>query len=309
MVMSKGATKRSTSAYRGGPGRSSRKARLAAAQQRRRRVQRAAIAAVMAVAIAAGAMVVVALTRDSGTAHRSTSAGASADLALHVPTSVLNGVAAGQGVSLPKPLPVTTAPLEQDGKPQILYIGAEYCPYCAAERWPLVAALSRFGSLANLGATESTAADVFPKTPTFTFHGATYTSDVIAFTAVETNTNQPDPSGGYTPLQQPTAAQVALLQQYDKPPYTTQAGAIPFLMIGNKYISIGASYDPTVLQGLTRIQIANALSDPTSQVAQAVDGAANTLTAPICRASGGKPSSVCSDPMITKISATLPSPR
>jgi hypothetical protein len=305
--MSRGDTKRRTSAQRGAPGRSSRKARLAAARQRRRRSQRIAITAVAAVVFAVGAMVVVALTRDSGTAHRSSGAGASADLALHVPTSALNSVAAGQGVSLPKPLPATTPPLEQDGKPEILYIGAEYCPYCAAERWPLVVALSRFGSLANLGATESTAADVFPKTPTFTFHGATYTSNVIAFTAVETNTNQPDPSGGYTPLQQPTPAQVALLQQYDKPPYTTQAGAIPFLMIGNTSISIGASYDPTVLQGLTRVQIANALSDPTSQVAQAVDGAANTLTAAICRASGGQPASVCTEPVITRISATLPS--
>jgi hypothetical protein len=32
----------------------------------------------------------------------------------------------------------------------MLYIGAEYCPYCAAERWPLVMALSKFGTFSNL---------------------------------------------------------------------------------------------------------------------------------------------------------------
>src|SRR5947209_7657764 len=28
------------------------------------------------------------------------------------------------------------------GKPQFLYLGAEYCPYCAAQRWSTVVALS-----------------------------------------------------------------------------------------------------------------------------------------------------------------------
>ena len=27
------------------------------------------------------------------------------------------------------------------GKPEIVFVGAEYCPYCAAERWPIVMAL------------------------------------------------------------------------------------------------------------------------------------------------------------------------
>ena len=35
-------------------------------------------------------------------------------------------------------------------KPELLYIGAEYCPYCAASRWPLIIALSRFGTFKGL---------------------------------------------------------------------------------------------------------------------------------------------------------------
>ncbi|MGZ4125330.1 MAG: DUF929 family protein [Actinomycetota bacterium] len=287
------------------PGRSSRKARQAEAERKRRRTRTAATSAIAAVVVVVVAMIAIAaLNNSSRTAKRSGGAGNAATLVQHVPTSALD--AAGAGSVLPQALPAGTQPLEQNGKPEVLYIGAEYCPYCAAERWPLIVALSRFGTFQKLGGTESSASDVYPRTQTFTFHGATYSSDVLAFTPVETATNQPAPGGGYTSLEQPTAAEAALYGRYDQPPYTTQANAIPFLMIGNKYVSIGTTYDPLVLQGLSRDEIATALSDPSSPVARAVNGAANTLTAAICQATGGKPSSVCADPTIAKIAQTLP---
>ena len=34
-------------------------------------------------------------------------------------------------------------PLTSGGHPAVLYIGAEYCPYCAAERWAIVMTLLR----------------------------------------------------------------------------------------------------------------------------------------------------------------------
>ena len=40
-----------------------------------------------------------------------------------------------------------------DGRPGVVYVGSEFCPYCAADRWALVVALSRFGTFAHLGAT------------------------------------------------------------------------------------------------------------------------------------------------------------
>jgi hypothetical protein len=291
------------------PGRSSRKGRQAAALRARRRTRTGAIGVVAVVLVVVLVMVVLALTRHPGTAQGSGTAGEAGNLAQHVPVSVLDQVGAGKAITPPKALPSGTPALEQDGKPQILYIGAEYCPYCATERWPLVVALSRFGSFTNLGGTESAPApEVFPQTPTFTFHGATYVSDVLSFAGVETNTNQRDPSGGgYTALDQATAAQQALVQQFDVNPYSTNPGAIPFLLIGNRFVSVGASYDPSVLEGLTRDQIARALSDPTSPVAQSVDGAANVLTAAICQATGGAPSSVCASPVIAQIMSGLPS--
>jgi hypothetical protein len=289
------------------PGRSSRKARQAEIQRRHRRNRTAALTGLGAVvAIVIVMVAIAALNKSSNPAARSGGAGTAAVLAQHVPVSALRSVGAGTGVTPPQALPPGTPPLEQGGKPEVLYIGAEYCPYCAAERWPVVVALARFGSFTNLGGTESSASDIFPRTQTFTFHGASYASEVLSFVGIETNTNQPSGSGGYTTLEEPTASESALLARYDRAPYTTQAGAIPFLLIGNRYVSIGASYDASLLQGMSRDQIARALSDATSPVARAVLGAANTLTAAICVADGGKPSSVCSDPTIAKIIQTLP---
>jgi thiol-disulfide isomerase/thioredoxin len=198
--------------------------------------------------------------------------------------------------------------LTSDGKPEVLYVGAEYCPYCAAERWPVVIALSRFGTFSGLGLTTSSATDVFPSTPTLTFHGSTYASDVISFTAVETETNQLAASGlGYEPLETLTAEQQQLMQTFNVPPYTSQAGSIPFTLIGNRFVISGSSYPPDVLQGKTWQQIASALSDPSSPIAKQVLAAANMLTAAICELTGGQPTNVCSAPGVSSAAASLPS--
>jgi hypothetical protein len=107
-------------------------------------------------------------------------------------------------------------------------------------------------------------------------------------------TNIPDASNGaYTTLQTPTAAQNALIDKYDVAPYTTEAGAIPFIDFGNKYLVIGASYDPGVLAGLSWSTVATDLSNPSSPVAQAVDGTANYITAALCQLTGNQPASAC----------------
>ncbi len=282
------------------PGRSSRKAQQAEAERRRQRTRRAGLAGVGLVLVFIALVVIVALLRPKPSSQPSTTAGSVGTAVQQVPESTLNAVGAGSGVTPPMALAANTPPLTQNGRPQVLYVGAEYCPFCAAERWPLIVALSRFGTFDNLTATSSSATDTFPNTQTFSFHGSTYTSDYLAFNGVETETNTGQP------LDQPTAAQQGLFQQYDAAPYTNQPGAIPFLMIGNRYVTIGAEYDPGILRGMTREQIVAALSDPTSPVAKSIDGAANTITAAICQTTGGKPANVCSSPTITRVTTTLP---
>src|SRR5207302_7512423 len=78
------------------------------------------------------------------------------------------------------------------GKPQILYIGAEYCPFCAAERWSLIVALSRFGTFQHLQLTTSSASDLYPNTSTFTFYRSAYTSPYLDFQSVEEATRDQD---------------------------------------------------------------------------------------------------------------------
>ena len=58
-------------------------------------------------------------------------------------------------------------------------------------------------------------------------------------------------------------------------------------------MSIGTPYDPGVLDGLSWSTIATDLSNPSSPVAQAVDGTANYITAAICKMTGNQPASAC----------------
>ena len=86
-----------------------------------------------------------------------------------VPASTLDTVAGGTATAFPKKISGGSA-LTSNGKPEMLYMGAEYCPYCAAERWSMVVALSRFGTFQGLGTTRSASGDVFPNTATWTFY-------------------------------------------------------------------------------------------------------------------------------------------
>ena len=213
----------------------------------------------------------------------------------------------GAGTASPLPKPIDAPPLTAAGKPLVVYIGAEYCPYCAAERWAMVIALSRFGSFSGLGVTHSSTVDVFPGTNTFSFYGSTYTSRYLSFQGVELNTNELAGSGGYKTLETPTPAQQQLIATYDAPPYVSSgsSGSIPFVDFGGKYVISGATYNAGVLQGKSMDEIAAALSDPTSAISQGAVGAANTMTAAICNLTNGQPAAACRTPAIASIQSQL----
>jgi hypothetical protein len=218
--------------------------------------------------------------------------------ALSVPPATLDAVGSPGSVLLPTKVGTGAVQRGADNKPLITYVGAEYCPYCAAERWALAVALSRFGTFSNLSGTHSSETDVYPGTQTLSFYGSTYSSPYVDFQAVEEATNQPV-GGTYQTLQTPTAAQSALVAKEDP------QGSIPFLDIANRYVVIGASFSPQVLQGLSRSQIAAQLQDPTSAVAQAIDGAANDITAAITTVTGNQPASVGNSAAIAAIAQKL----
>ncbi len=206
-----------------------------------------------------------------------------------VDRATLRAVGVPRGLTGPTRVSDDRMPLAgPDGKPEILYVGAEYCPYCAAERWALVVALSQFGSFSGLEETHSSSSDVYPDTSTLSFYGSTFSSPDLDFSSVELATDQAV-AGRYPSLQELTPGQQSVLDTYDQAPYTSQAGAIPFIDVDNRFVMIGASYDPAVLQGKSVAQVASALSRPHSPIAQAVDGTANLIVAAISHATGVRP--------------------
>ena len=218
----------------------------------------------------------------------------------HVDPTVLAAVGAG-GASAPQPLHGQPPLKGPTGKPEFFYFGAEYCPYCAAQRWAVVVALSRFGTFSHLNQTTSSSTDVYPDTPTFTFYQSSYSSPYIDFVSVESTDRQQNP------LQTPTAEQQQIISTYDAPPYvTTQSqGGIPFIDIANQYLVSSSGYSPDVLQGRNWQEIANELSNQNSLVAKGILGTANYLTAAICQATNRQPAQVCSANPIPQIEQSL----
>jgi hypothetical protein len=207
-----------------------------------------------------------------------------------VPASTLNTVGAGSVTSKPV-TNINGAPLTAQGKPEMLYIGAEFCPYCAAMRWSMAVALSKFGTLSNVHATRSSSTDADPNTATLTFYKSSYSSPYLVFTPVENETVS------HALLQTPTRAEQQLWNKYDPNSY-------PFIDIGNKYM-ITIIYDPAVLAGKTWSQIASALHDPSSPIAQGADGAANYLIAAICNTTGNKPANVCGSSVVKTLQSKI----
>jgi len=227
----------------------------------------------------------------------------------NIPPSVYDKVGVTSSVTqvVPPTIVKGQKPLVVAGLPGIFYFGAEYCPYCAAERWAIVASLSRFGKWANLGDMTSSTSDVFPGTQTFTFLKAKLTSPYVGLQTAEVYSNQPAASGGYQPLQQITPAQNSLVSTYDNSKYFpgTQGNSFPFVSIGNKALVSGASFSPSILQGLSRSDIASNLNDPTNPATQAIVAASNYLSASTCSITGEMPASVCTSKGVTEAAKAL----
>jgi hypothetical protein len=220
----------------------------------------------------------------------------------NIPTSVYDkvGITSPQVQVSPPTVLTGQPPLTLAGRtPAMLYYGAEYCPYCAAERWAMTAALSRFGTWSNLKTTASSHTDIYAATNTFSYYGATFTSPYLAFTGVEQYTNVPTSTAGvYTNLQNPTTEELNNIKTYSSskfnPNASTSGGvSFPFVNINNVALFSGASFSPGVLANLSWTDIAGGLSDPTNPATQAIVATSNYMSAAICASTKGAPASVC----------------
>jgi hypothetical protein len=213
----------------------------------------------------------------------------------HIPTSISSAV----GVTSPEaPITSPTATgntaLWQSAstgggvRPVVFFYGAEFAPYAAAERWPVVVALSRFGTFSALGLMQSATSVGFSDTPTFTFWQVGYSSIWVDLQEVERYGSLNPTGGGFMPLQEPTARQAASVAVYDSSTMT-----FPLLDIANHYVLVGSSFTPSLLGGLSQSQVAADLLIPASPVAQAILASANEITAAICTVTGQRPAAVC----------------
>ncbi|MHB8681766.1 MAG: DUF929 family protein [Acidimicrobiales bacterium] len=220
----------------------------------------------------------------------------------NVPTSVLQTVGVPGSVNAPSVAKDQT-PLTIDGKPGALFIGGEFCPYCAAERWAMVVAFSKFGTFSNLQVTTSSPWDTDPATATFSFHGASYSSPYLTFQPVEEASNDTNGLGTRHVLTALTTTQSHLWSTYSSHFGTTQG--FPFLDIGNKVFVLGPSYNPAILAGLDQNAIAAKLSNASDPVTQSIIGAANYIIAGLCSMTGQQPGAVCSAPGTTEAAKAL----
>lgn len=180
---------------------------------------------------------------------------------------------------------VSNAPVSLENKPYLLYVGAQFCPFCAAERWSLVKALSNFGTWSGLGPDTSADEEAgFARIPTYSFVGAKYESKYIAFGHKEIA----DRNGRPIPGQELTDFETKWFNQYDP------RGGVPFLFLNGQYVQLAAGYSPALLSGKIFDAVKRDVeSNASTELVAAVNKEANILTAYLCKSTNNQPSDVC----------------
>jgi hypothetical protein len=222
------------------------------------------------------------------------------EAAVNVSNSTLAAVGLPPTVAIPTRVNPSLSTVATNGV--VSYVGAEYCPYCAVQRWALLVALSKFGAFTHLdNEVFSSSSDVYPHLASWSFVGATYASKYFTFDPTELTSTKPSRTGagGYQRLEQMSGAQHVAFSKFNSD------GSIPFVDFGNHYVTIGASSSPSVLQGLSLGQIGSDLNRPKSPVARAIDGSANYMIAALCTMANKTPPALCSTNVIRSASRSL----
>jgi hypothetical protein len=251
------------------------------------------LTSVVVVLVVVGVIAIVALNH-KGKSDPSGNRVAASPLVIKDVTSVSNATLTkvGAGTVTTEPAPVSSQPpLTSGGKPEMLYIGAEFCPYCAVERWAMAEALSKFGTFTGIGEVRSGTTD--GDYASLDFSKASYSSPYLSFVPVENEDRNRNL------LQQVTSAQNAIWKAL-----SPSGQGFPFIDFGNKLALAGNfPLDPSVLGTSDQQQIAAQLNDPSSAIAKTVSGGANDDIAAICNMTNNKPASVCSNSLITGLEA------
>lgn len=184
--------------------------------------------------------------------------------------------------------------LRHGKRPVLLYVGALYCPYCAAERWGIVSALRRFGSFTSLQTMRSPALDGYKPVPTYDFSLSHYTSRYVAFEATEVE----DQYG--LPLQTLTREEKRLRNRFDPD------RSVPFILVDGGYTQSGTNISPSLIAGRPVSTVQEELArHPDGKIAQAIVQEGDTIAALLCQGTGGKPASACDTPQVLALRQQL----
>jgi Domain of unknown function (DUF929) len=213
----------------------------------------------------------------------------------NVPVSALvaNAEAANANqVSPPTTLPANAPRISSNGRPEIIYIGAQFCASCAGERWALVIALSKFGTFKNLSGT--TSSDTYPGGPTFSFYGATYTSKYLSFVTDEQTPRSVDRStGSYENVLILSQQEHNIMTAWDVAPYTSQSGSVPFLYIGGEFLLSNFQYDANPVSLMSFHTALGVMTSGQSTISKHVQAAAGYLLGDFCALTQEQPGPAC----------------
>jgi hypothetical protein len=209
------------------------------------------------------------------------------EAAVTVSNSTLAAVGLPATVEIPTKITPSLSTVGTNGI--VSYVGAEYCPYCAIQRWALLVALSKFGTFTRLDrGVLSSSSDVYPHLASWSFVGAKYQGRYFSFDPTEVSSSTPNGHDGYKKLETMSSSQRIAFNRYNP------QGVLPFVDVGNHFDTIGASASPKVLEGRSLDSIGRDLNNPTSPVAQAIDGTANYLIAALCSLEPNATPPICS---------------
>ena len=263
----------------------------AAREARRARNRTLGVASVVLVAVIVVALVLVKVAGGgsdaAGTSPKAGTPVPAAQVAklTSVPQTTL--ASAPTNVLVVSPQKINDPALVSDGKPELLFIGAEFCPICAAERWPMYVALSKFGTFSP---------------PPGKIHSAVRDGDLADADLLRDDVHQPvsdlhlggdhDQPTRWRLLRAPRDADrgpaEALVGAHQRTPSRSWTS-------GGSRILTSAQYNPGDLSGVSFDNIVSDIGDNSTVVGADVDAAANVLIKTICSSlTGNKPADVCS---------------
>ncbi|HKZ61023.1 MAG TPA: DUF929 family protein [Nitrososphaera sp.] len=189
---------------------------------------------------------------------------------------------------------ITNEPLKrQSGKSLVFFMGAGFCPFCAAERWAIVNALSNFGKWEGLVETASADHDEkYLNIPTVSFTRAKYDGDYVEFVGRETADRN------FEPLQELGEKDYEILDTFNPDQI------IPFLLIDGQFMQAGAGYSPQILEGMDHAKVRAELTNPASRVGKAMKTEIDNITALVCKSTAGK-GDVCNSDNIKNLAGKI----